>query len=285
MKHGRWDKSKYLAFLVFYPMWVYAESVPQLLVERTNENRPTLLVLGSMHFSNPGLDNINAEVDDVLTAARQNEIQDLADKLAEFRPTHIAVEVSHANHDRFNGYYQDYVTGAAELDRSEASQIGLRMAKMLGHETVYAVDWQGAPPGGYTEDYNWHDYGQANGLDERVAALNNPELLGIADYMQPGTRSMTEWLRDMNSEDGLLAFHRMYYDVAQIGTEDYSPGAIWVGHWHVRNLMIFNNLVLLAQDTDDRVLVIYGVSHAYSLRKFAIESGAFNVVNASDVLQ
>ena len=285
MKHGRWNVATYATFFLFYCMSVYADPVPQLLIERTDGNRPTLLVLGSTHFSNLGLDNIDVEVDDVLADARQSEIQALAEKLAEFRPTHIAVEVLHSNQDRFNSYYQDYVNGVAELDRSEASQIGLRLAKMLGHEHVYAVDWQGAPPGGFTDDYNWHDYGQANGHNDRVAALSNPELLGIGGYIQPGKRSIMEWIRDMNSEDALLAFHRMYFDVAQIGTEEYSPGAIWVGHWHVRNLMIFNNIVRLAQDTNDRVLVIYGASHAYSLNQFGIESGAFNVVKASDALQ
>src|SRR5690554_1035875 len=281
MKNPGWPIAAYFTLFFCYSV-ASAAPAPELLVERTRENRPTLLVLGSAHFANPGLDNINIEVDDVLSDDQQREIQMLVDKLLEFEPTHIAVEVSYSNQESLNSYYQGYINDTVELNRSEASQIGLRLARMLGHEQVYAIDWQGSPPGGFTDDYNWHEYGLANGHDDRIAAINDPAM--IERYARQGERSITHWIRDMNSEEGLLAFHRPYFDIALIGTDENSPGASWVGHWYTRNLMIFNNIVRLAQDTNDRVLVIYGASHAYPLRQFAIESGGFNIVEVGDVL-
>jgi hypothetical protein len=51
-----------------------------------------LLILGSYHMDNPGLDAVNPEADDVLTPRRQAEIAALNAALLQFRPTKVAVE-------------------------------------------------------------------------------------------------------------------------------------------------------------------------------------------------
>jgi len=63
-----------------------------LLRDRAADQRPTLLVLGTSHLDNPGLDVVNNKVDDVLAPARQAEITAVVEQLATYRPTHIAVE-------------------------------------------------------------------------------------------------------------------------------------------------------------------------------------------------
>ena len=47
----------------------------RLLRERTPEERPALMILGTAHFANPGRDVINRQVDDVLAPKRQAELQ------------------------------------------------------------------------------------------------------------------------------------------------------------------------------------------------------------------
>jgi hypothetical protein len=44
-------------------------------------------------------------------------------------------------------------------------------------------------------------------------------------------------------------------------------------------------VVLLAAQPSDRVVVIYGAGHAYLLRQFARESGAFRLVDVAEVLK
>ena len=51
-----------------------------------------VMVLGTYHFENPGLDLVNTDADDVLAPHRQAELQDLAERLTAFRPTAIALE-------------------------------------------------------------------------------------------------------------------------------------------------------------------------------------------------
>ena len=64
------------------------------------QDKPTLMVLASAHFNNPGRDTINIDVDDVMTEKRQAEIESVVEQLMAFNPTHIAVEVSGARQAR-----------------------------------------------------------------------------------------------------------------------------------------------------------------------------------------
>lgn len=257
-----------------------AQSVPEILLHRDSDERPTIMVVGSAHFANPEQDNINIDVEDVLSDEQQEGIRELVDILAGFRPTHVAVEALPGRQELLNKRYAAYRDGEVDLTRSELEQIGMRVAESMEHDRIHAVDWQGEPPGGFSEDYNWYEYAQESGFEDRIAAVSDPSV--VERYAVQGDRTIPEWIADMNSLDGLLSYHKVYFDVALIGDSESSPGANWVGHWYTRNLMIFNNIVRLAQSRSDRILVIYGAGHAYLLRQFAIESGAFDVVDLND---
>lgn len=50
-----------------------------------------ILLLGTFHFSNPGLDSYRPEHDvDIFSERRQAELREVLDRLARFRPTKIA---------------------------------------------------------------------------------------------------------------------------------------------------------------------------------------------------
>jgi hypothetical protein len=98
-------------------------------------------------------------------------------------------------------------------------------------------------------------------------------------------RDVRDWLLHGNNPAVLAETHRLYFDIAMIGDDERQPGANWVGHWYARNLRIFKRLVELTDDPAHRVLVVYGQGHAYLLRQFAVESGAFRLVELADVLE
>ena len=51
------------------------------------------MLLGSFHFDNPGLDVAKFENVDALSAKRQLEIKQVLDKLVQFKPDKIFIEV------------------------------------------------------------------------------------------------------------------------------------------------------------------------------------------------
>lgn len=241
----------------------------------------TLLVVASGHFANPGRDNVNIKVDDVLAPRRQGEIAELVKRLAAFRPTIVAVEVPVTGQAKLDALYRDYRAGKYALARREHEQLGFRLAAQMKLERVHAVDWNGSPPGAES-DYRWDTYGKAHGQAARVTALTDAKRFPVG---QLGELSLVEWLRRFNTADGLLKLHQTYLDVAMVGDADKQPGAAWVGTWYARNLRIFGNILGLAKKPHERVLVIYGASHAYPLRQMALESGAFKVEDAGAYLK
>lgn len=276
----RWFFVAVLAAAAGFSMAGWAQDKVTLFHER---GAPTarLLVVASGHFANPGRDNVNVKVDDVLAPRRQAEIAELVKKLVAFRPTVVAVEVPVGGQAKLDALYRDYRAGKYQLARREHEQLGFRLAAQMKLDRVYGVDWNGMPPG-KESDYAWDTYGKAHGQAARVAALMDPKRFPAG---QLGDLSLVEWLRRFNTSDGLLKLHQTYLDVAMVGDADKQPGAAWVGTWYARNLRIFGNILGLVKQPRERVLVIYGASHAYPLRQMAVESGAFKVEDASVYLK
>jgi hypothetical protein len=261
---------------------IHAQDHVQLLRERAPKHRPALLVLGTAHFSNPGRDVVNLTVEDVLSVRRQAEIETVVSELVTFHPTHIAVEWPRKKQEALNTRYDDYRQHRYQLSNSEEDQLGLRLAARLSLARVYAVDWNEDAPGEESQ-YDWDAYAKSHGEQALLAALFDPSrTLGIVPL---GTQSIASWLLAMNRPDVITASHRNYFDIALIGDEAQQPGAAWVGAWYARNLRIFNNILQLTDRPQDRILVIYGQGHAYLLRRFAIESGAFRLMEVDAVLK
>lgn len=106
--------------------------------------RPEVLVLGVYHMANPGHDIFNLQADDVLAPKRQQEIAELAAVLAKFKPTKIGIESE--DQGKLDERYAKYLSGEYVLTANENDQIGLRLAKELGHPRIYAVDADGEFP-------------------------------------------------------------------------------------------------------------------------------------------
>lgn len=267
---------------VLVSLSVLAHDDPKLLRERTPDQQPTLLVLGTGHFNNHGRDVINQKIDDVLAEARQAQIIAVVEQLASFRPTHIAVEWPTKDQSTLDARYREYREGKYQLGRPEVDQIGLRLAEKLGLARVYAVDWSEDAPG-RSQDYDWLSYAESHGQETLLAAIRDPER--ATGRVSLGTQSIGTWLLQLNRSESLAADHRNYFDLGAIGDHEQQPGASWVGAWYGRNLRIFNNLVRLTDRPQDRILVIYGRGHAYLLRQFSIESGTFRLMEVDAVLK
>jgi hypothetical protein len=262
------------------PSGAPAQESPTLLLDRELNQSPALLVVGSGHFTNPGRDAANIVMDDVLTEARQAEIAAVANQLAAFHPTHVAVEWPQSDQATLDTRYREYREDSYQLTAREAEQLGLRVAALAGLEQVHAVDWNGLPPGEQA-NYDWYAYANAHGDESLIAALTDPDNI---PFSAPGDLHIGAWLLALNSAEALGQAHRWYFDIAALGAGEERPGANWVGHWYARNLRIFTNLVQLTERPEDRVLVIYGAGHAYLLRQFAQESQAFRLMDVDEIL-
>lgn len=252
-----------------------------LLRDRPPTQRPQLLIVGVAHFDSPARDLVNTEVADVLESRRQQELTHLTDRLAAYGPTHVVVEWPKSRQSELDTRYGEFRAGRYALGRSEVDQIGVRLAARAGLAAVHAVDWNGFPPGDIAE-YDWHAYAKATDQGDRVEAIRAPT--SSRDVQPLREQPLEQWLLELNAPASLANKHRVYFDYVMFGDDTRQPGSNWVGHWYARNLRIFSNLVRLSSDPMAHIVMVYGVGHAYLLRQFAQESGAFTVVDLREVL-
>jgi Family of unknown function (DUF5694) len=254
---------------------------PKLPPGSTPSERPTLLGLGTGHLANPGKDLVNTPVENVLTEKRQAQIASVVDELAAFRPTFIALEWPIARQAKLDSAYADYRAGRLAPSANEHQQLGMRLGKKLNLARIHAVDWNEAPPGD-EKVYDYVEWSKTHGQGATLQALIDRTT--ATSVRLRADESIGDWLIRMNDPQAILRDHRAYFDIAAIGDSESQPGAAWVGTWYARNLRIFTNLTRLTARPEDRIIVIYGAGHAYLLRQFAIESGAFRLIDVDQVL-
>jgi hypothetical protein len=232
-------------------------AVSQSPVERgAAPRRAEVLVLGVYHMANPGRDIFNTQADDVLAPKRQTEIAEVIAALKKFNPTKIAVE-GNVWDDRIPKRYADYLAGKHELSRNETEQIGFRLAKELGHKTVYPVDVDGEFP--FQRIVN---FAKASGRSKEFDAMMGEigaMVKAQSEYL--ASHTILETLLYMNDDDKVSQDVGFYYRQAHFGEPGDWAGADLVSDWFRRNMRIYSNVVRLADSPNERVLAIFGAGH------------------------
>lgn len=228
----------------------------------SQQSRAEVLVLGVFHMANPGHDIFNAKVDDVLAPKRQAEMAQVIAALKKFNPTKIAVEASFYD-DATPKRYADYVVGKHDLTRNETEQIGFRLAKELGHKTIYAVDVDGEFPSPRISDYA-KSHGRTKEFDALMSEIGDG-VKAMNEYL--ASHTLLETLLYVNSDEHAAKDVGFYYREAHLGEPWNWAGADLIAEWFRRNIRIYSNVVTLADSPTDRVLVIYGFGHLGWLRQ------------------
>lgn len=270
--------SYYFGIIIILAVLSVTVSAQIGIVDAHASQKPSIVVLGTYHFANPGLDAAKSTVDDVLKPARQAELEQLAALLGKYQPTKIVIEVETENQTKTQADYDKYLRGEYTLRRSEAEQIGFRLAKLLNHKTIYCEDWNKDPIGDIS-NYDYSEFADKNpkfkaflqqhrNYVQKTVSENDAKLLKY---------SIAEQLKFLNQKENLDKSHASYFDYVRIGLGDQYVGANYLSHWYGRNMKIFANIIRITDSPADKILVIFGSGHAHLLNQFAMESGYFNV--------
>ena len=262
--------------------------VPALAQPRAAANSAPVqvMVLGSWHFDNPGLDLNNIRAEDVLTPHRQRELDAVARAIAAFRPTRVMVERVGRGADLSDPNYAAFTPDTLRTVRNERAQLGYRIARLAGLTRVDAIDEQ---PGEGEPDYFPFDavaaYAKASGMDEQLQAMMGTIAAEAKSFeARQRTTTIAQLLLSANDPAGVQSSIAGYYQLLRIGDAERQPGAVLNAMWYMRNAKIFGKLMLLARP-GDRVLVIYGAGHNYWLRHFAAETDGFRNVDPAPYLR
>ncbi len=263
---------------------LYLNSKP-ILAQKTE-----VMTLGTFHFNFPNLDvkKVSEENQiDVLDPQYQKEIALIVDRLAGFKPTHIVIERVPFQQEKYDSLYNSYLNGEHKLTRSEAQQLGFRLAKSLGHNKVYCAD----EPARYYEDVK--DVLKGKDSLENKAFMdffyNNPDSSKFSDsdrlFKKEGILAE---LIQLNSEKELEKSLGDYLiGVFKYETEDnpfFGPDFV-SGWWFNRNLKIFRNIQKIPTKPNDRILIIFGAGHMNLLNIFFEASPEYELVSVNKYLK
>jgi hypothetical protein len=254
---------------------------------------PELLMLGVFHFDDPGLDAYKARFKvNVMLPERQKEIEEIVERLAQSRPTKIAVEVTADRQRWLDSLYNEYLEGRYRPGPNEVYQLGFRVARRLGHQRVYAVD---APSRSVLTEQN---------VSASVAKLHiQMDTIGRAIEGEPWNMRyrrlyeyddslktvvpLVTYLAYINSPERLRIGHGAY---TVGGFRLLGPNADYLGpddatEWYNRNLRIYSNLQWLAKMPEDRILLIIGAGHLPILHFLANSAPDLKLIDIAPVLR
>jgi hypothetical protein len=245
-----------------------------------------VMVLGTYHFANPGLDLANVKSDDVLKPQRQKELEALSAALAQFRPTKIMIERQAKTAELLDPKFAAFTPADLAKNRDERVQVAYRLAGRLGLKSVYAIDEQ---PGDGEPDYfpfgTLAEWAKTNGRQAQLsAALDEAKSLVVRIERWQAEGSVSHALLKLNRPDQADKDQSWYYGALRYGDTDKQPGAELNAYWYMRNAKIFGKLMIAARP-GDRVLVVYGSGHNYWLRHFATTTPGFQNIDPTPYLK
>ncbi len=228
---------------------------------RAAEPAPVLL-LGSFHFDNPGLDAVKFQAIDVLQPAPQRYLQGLAQRLADFKPTRVMLEYPESADEAVNQRYRNHLAGRHSLGLNEVEQIGFRVAQRAGLARVHSVDEQ-VPSDAYEALF-----ANLPKRDPRLWAGLMAKVQELSARMQQAhsSQSLGQLLREANSPEADRENKSLYmrFNSAGAAQREYL-GADSAAAWWQRNLRMYARIQAQAQP-GERVLVIAGSGHTAILR-------------------
>ena len=243
-----------------------------------------VMVLGTYHMDNPGQDLVNVSAADVLTPQRQAELAAVAEALAKFKPTVVAIERTTAAPGYVDENYARFKDADLATRRDERVQVGYRVARAAGLSTVHGIDEQ---PSAGEPDYFPFDRVQASaharGQDAALASLLEQAGRMVAEFGATQEKStVAELLRAANDEHG-LADPSLYYALLDLDAGEDQAGAELVGYWYMRNAKIVAKLCDVVRP-GDRVLVLFGAGHKHWIEQIARSVPGMQVVDAAQYL-
>jgi hypothetical protein len=246
----------------------------------------TIMIVGTNHFSNPGLDSHNVHADDVLADRRQREIAEVAARLALFRPTKVMVEAPYRDYATRLAY-RNYVAGKHALTDNEVEQLGFRIARMAGLRDITPIDFEMRMSGLRPDelDDQWQPKTPAPAAAPASApASAAPELSEEDRRFRDST--IREYLLFLNDPVRVEQAHSQGYmdKLLPVDSPVLYEHPDYLANWYKRNFRMFANIIRETRFPDDRVLLIVGNGHLKIMKDIAKEADYFCLASALPLL-
>lgn len=242
-----------------------------------------ILLIGTFHFENPGLDVAKVNTFNVMSDKSQKELENITDKIKKFGPDKIFIEWSYKKQNQLDKFYARNSDSLLSKNADEIVQLALRSAKKMNHKKLFAIDYYGT-----SFPYD----SLLNGMKEaRQAELLQRNERIMKEYENDANKkiasySLTELILDLNAKEHNDMDLQWYIGMAnKAGKTDNFVGAYLVSEWYKRNLYMYSLIQKLTESEDDKVMVLLGASHITMFREFIKNDPDFEIVELKSILK
>ncbi|MCG8410615.1 MAG: DUF5694 domain-containing protein [Bacteroidales bacterium] len=249
-----------------------------------------VLTLGVFHFNFPNLDVqqiSKSQQINVLDKKYQKEIKLIVDKLSDFEPSIIVIEVDPKKQSQIDSLYKLYLQNKYKLKRDEEEQIGFRLAKKQNLKKLYCVNDWGDLDHKIKNVLLSNDTSELKKFERYIA--NNPDKDKVSRPRHIfKTQGILKELIQLNNPENIKNSLGAYLTGPfkyEINEGDFFGTKFETGRWFSRNLKIFRNIQRINTKPSDRILVIFGAGHLNLLNVFFESSPEYKLVKTNDYLK
>jgi len=248
----------------------------------SNKKQTEILLIGTFHFNNPGADVVKTKTFDIHTKSAQNDLKEIAQKIAAFKPTKIFVEWPYKRQNSLDSVYNKFKEdGIYETD--ETYQLAFRAGKLIDETQIIAID------------YNDTDFP----FGKLMASIKKNKQTDIEMYLTKTIKkqeketndkidsniSLKEMLYDNNTKEERDNMNEFYEKILTVGDNEDFIGSYLTSEWMRRNLYMWSLLKKKTTVKDERVMVLLGSSHIAMIKKYIDANENWKTVELIDVVE
>ncbi len=246
------------------------------------EKRVDVLLLGTFHFDNPGLDMAKFGNANILSPKRQQEVKAVVDQLIAYKPDKIFIEAEPAQQAHWDSLFRQYQQGKFTLKANEIYQLAFPVARAMGHTRVYAADYRDADfPADSLMNVlaSSNQQGMLQTIQTKIQQLEQRFNDNLPKY------TIAELLKLANTPAERNDNLSFYLSVIGAGKLDNHVGAYLTSEWWRRNMVIYDNILKQMTGGEKRIVVLFGSSHTALLRELMKYNATVRFADVSEVIK
>ena len=249
-----------------------------------------VLLIGTFHYNNPGQDVAKTKSFDILKEKYQLELQHISSNIKKYNPTQIFVEWPYDEQKELDSLYKQYINGKYFKNdslsdfymKNEVFQLAFRVAKENNLEKVYGVDYSTVFP-----------------FEEVMKDIENSKQLKLQAQIQEIFKwaekidnkiesgiSLTELTYYVNSKDFRNYSNNWHNNLMLLaGNPNDFSGPFLTSEWYKRNLYMWSLIQKNTIESDERIMVLVGGSHAAMIELFIKENSGWKVKELEQIME
>lgn len=250
-------------------------------IKPIDEKQTEILLVGTFHFDNPGADVVKTKTFDIHSRAAQDDLKELAQKIADFKPTKIFVEWPYKQQSQLDSIYAQFKSDNI-YKSDEIYQLAFRAAKLNPATQIVAIDYNNTDfPFGKL--MNSIQKNKQTDIENYISEMIKKQEKETNDKIDNKV-SLKEMLLDNNTQKERNEMNEFYDKVLTVGDNDDFIGAYLTSEWMRRNLYMWSLLKKNTSKNDERVMVLLGSSHIAMIERYIDASHNWKTVELKDIL-